>query len=115
MLASCGFRYPLSLLAQPSPASCRTAEEPGQAAAGRLNLANTSASCGLAQDTKVKLSEFDPALTHWPGCSPNTAAGRYLTTVFGLNPCVTMAKTPAATPTRAMTPTMMPTTASGPT
>src|SRR5882724_7417249 len=107
MLANRGLRYPLSLLAQPSPASCRTAEEPGQAAAGKLNLANTSASCGLAQDTRVKLSEFDPALMHWPGRSPYTAAGRYVTTVLGLNPCVTMARMPAATPTRTMTPTMM--------
>ena len=48
----------------------------GPGPAGRLNAANTSASCGRAQDSTVNLRASDPELTHWPGRSPNTAAGR---------------------------------------
>jgi hypothetical protein len=58
------------------PAFCCTAEVPGHAVSGRLNAANTSASCAVAQDTTVTFSAFAPELTHSPGRSLNTAAGR---------------------------------------
>jgi hypothetical protein len=43
LMASCGFRYPVSRLAQPELASFRTAVVPGHAEAGSANVANTSA------------------------------------------------------------------------
>src|SRR5215468_10841476 len=46
LVASCGFRYLLSRLAQPELASARPLGRPGHAGSGSANVANTSASCG---------------------------------------------------------------------
>jgi hypothetical protein len=69
---------------------------PGQEDPANLKVANTSAWCGVAHDKTVTESPFDEELMHSPARRPNTAAGRYVTMVFGRKPWVVTARAPAA-------------------
>ena len=71
LIASCGFRYPLSRVEHPELAAVPTAAVPGHFDPGSANVANTSASCGVAQETIVAVCPFGSM--HCPVLSEKTA------------------------------------------